>query len=167
MWEFSQHRPSSQSIRRLQLIKEKQHLKLGSAVLFRVLGKCKSLGSRKLFLWYAPQLPEASILGFLILRVLPVHHRGCLQHLLVWWWASCPSWVPSEFAIQAAVRWWHGGCGVLCYGRDRQQCFHWRITSAVQLWEGRRPAYYGTGLSGMTLRRSKGRQSPWSTLPFT
>ena len=35
--------------------------------------------SLKSFFWYAPQLPEASILCFLILSLLRVHHWGWLQ----------------------------------------------------------------------------------------
>ena len=40
------------------------------------MGRCKSLGSLKSFLWYASQLSGASILCFLTLSLLRVHRRG-------------------------------------------------------------------------------------------
>ena len=46
------------------------------------MGRCKSLGSLKLFLWHAPQFSGASILCFLILGLLREHHQGWFS---VWW----------------------------------------------------------------------------------
>ena len=46
---------------------------------FLCMGKCKGLGSMKLFLWYAHQLSGANILGFFILSVLK---DGCRSWLL-------------------------------------------------------------------------------------
>ena len=43
------------------------------------MGKCKSLGSVKSFLWYVPQLSGASFLRFHILSFLRVHHGEWLQ----------------------------------------------------------------------------------------
>ena len=43
------------------------------------MGKCRNLGSWKLFLWYAPQLSGASILYFVILYSLWGHYWGLLQ----------------------------------------------------------------------------------------
>ena len=66
-------------------------------------GKMQSLGSLKSFLRYALQLPEASILCFLILHTLRVHHQGgnscwlldgshpasILSSLWVYCWGAC------------------------------------------------------------------------------
>ena len=149
MWEFLQQRPSSQSI---------------NVVLFCVLGKCKSLGSLKFFLWYAPQPVSwafsslvssrctpgvaATSVGLMvgilsILSSLRVRHPGNCK--VMTWWLQHPLFTDvagNSFFID------------MC------------IMSAVQLWEGRRPTCYGRGLSGMTLRKSRGQQSPWTTLPF-
>ena len=74
---------------KIMLIEENQtsHVKEFSA--FLCMGRCKSLGLLKSFLWYAPQLSGDSILCFLILSSLRVHCRcGCnvmawrLQHPL-------------------------------------------------------------------------------------
>ena len=46
---------------------------------FLCMGRCKSLGSLKSFLWYAPQLSGASILCFHFLSFLRAHHREWLQ----------------------------------------------------------------------------------------
>ena len=43
------------------------------------MGKCKTLGSLKSFLWYAPQLSGASILCSHILSFLRAHHREWMQ----------------------------------------------------------------------------------------
>ena len=43
------------------------------------MGRCRNLGSRKSFLWYAPQLSGASILYFVILYSLWGHYWGLLQ----------------------------------------------------------------------------------------
>ena len=43
------------------------------------MGRCKSLGSLKSFLWYAPQLAGTSILYFHILSLLRAHRREWLQ----------------------------------------------------------------------------------------
>ena len=44
------------------------------------MGRCKSLGSLKSSLWYAPQLSRDSILN-----PLRVHSLGWLQWLVAWW----------------------------------------------------------------------------------
>ena len=43
------------------------------------MGRCRNLGSWKLFLWYAPQLSGASIQCFVILCSLWGHYWGLLQ----------------------------------------------------------------------------------------
>ena len=48
------------------------------------MGRCKSLGSLKSFLWYAPQLSGASILCFHILSFLRVHSWGG-YNVMAWW----------------------------------------------------------------------------------
>ena len=53
------------------------------------MGRCKSLGSLKSFLWYAPQLLGANILCFIhILSFLRAHHREWLQWWLLDGWHS-------------------------------------------------------------------------------
>ena len=52
---------------------------------FYVWEKCKSWGSLKLFLWYAPLLSRASILLFFIWNFLKVHNWGPLHWLQAWW----------------------------------------------------------------------------------
>ena len=43
------------------------------------MGRCKSLGSLRSFLWYAPQLSGASVLCFYLLPFLRAHCREWLQ----------------------------------------------------------------------------------------
>jgi len=52
---------------------------------FLCMGRCKSLGSLKSFLGFAPWLSRASILLFSILKPFRLHHWGQLQWLLSWW----------------------------------------------------------------------------------
>ena len=66
------------NIQRLQLITKNRHLKLMILVLYYV-GRCKSLGSLKLFLWYASQLSRTSILFFSIL----ISHQGIAMRATV------------------------------------------------------------------------------------
>ena len=61
------------------LVKENQISQIKEFGAFLCVGKFKILVSLKSFLSYAPQLSEASILCFQILRSLKLHHWGCLQ----------------------------------------------------------------------------------------
>ena len=62
--EVLQQRTGSLNIKRLLLIKENQTSQVKEFSAFLYMGRCKSLGSLKLFLWYASQLSGASILCF-------------------------------------------------------------------------------------------------------
>ena len=80
---------SSLNIKRLSLIKEKQITQAEEFRAFLYIGRCKSLGSLKSFLWYAPQLLGANILCFIhILSFLRAHHREWLQWWLLDGWHS-------------------------------------------------------------------------------
>ena len=59
------------------LLIKTRYLEESSAFLCK--GRCKSLGSQKLFLWHTPQLSGTSILYFHILSVLRVYHGEWLQ----------------------------------------------------------------------------------------
>ena len=72
------------------------------------MGRFKSLGSLKSFLWYAPQLSGASVLCFPILSPLRVHRWGeavvpdCLMVGILF-----PSSVPSGLTIRGGCSgWW-------------------------------------------------------------
>ena len=74
---------------RLLLIKENQISQVKEFSAFLCMGRCKSLGSLKSFLWYAPQLLGANILCFIhILSFLRAHHREWLQWWLLDGWHS-------------------------------------------------------------------------------
>ena len=80
---------ASLNIKRLSLIKEKQITQAEEFRAFLYVGRCKSLGSLKSFLWYAPQLLGANILCFIhILSFLRAHHREWLQWWLLDGWHS-------------------------------------------------------------------------------
>ena len=58
-------------------------LAAAAAVLFYVWKKCRSLGSLKLFLWCAPQLPGANILCVCVAR--GGFSGGVCSWLMTWW----------------------------------------------------------------------------------
>ena len=75
-----QQKAESLNIKRLLLIKEDQICQAKKFSTFLYMGRCRSLGSLKSFLWYAPQLSEVSILCFHIVSIL----RGnltCKMHI--------------------------------------------------------------------------------------
>ena len=116
---FCSKRPRSRNVKRLLLIKGNQISQVKEFSAFLCMGRCKSLGSLKSYLWYAPQLSGVSILSFLILSFLRVHRWGWLRWLpgrWTWQWAAhlSPSWVPSGLTVWVAVMWWLDGCNVLC-----------------------------------------------------
>ena len=76
-------RPGSWNIERLLLTKENQISQVKEFSAFLCMGRCKSLGSLKSFLWYAPQLSGDSILCFPILSLLRVHRQEWLQRWLL------------------------------------------------------------------------------------
>ena len=59
-------------------IKENQTSQVKEFSAFLCMGRCKSLGLLKSFLWYAPQLSGTSILCFYIPVFLRAHHRKWL-----------------------------------------------------------------------------------------
>ena len=63
----------SLNVKRLLLIKENQISQVKEFSTFLYMGRCRSLGSLKSFLGYAPQLSEARILCFHILSSLKAH----------------------------------------------------------------------------------------------
>ena len=88
----------TQNIKRLLLIKENQTSQVNEFSTFLYMGRCKSLGSLKSFLWYAPSLSGASI------------------------WFCFPSWIPSVRAAAVvdgqraptSCVYWHGRWHSLC-----------------------------------------------------
>ena len=78
MYRLLQQR-ADRNIKRLLLIKENQITQGKEFNTFLFTGRCKSLGSQKSFLWYASQLPGASILYFHFLSFLRSKHREWLQ----------------------------------------------------------------------------------------
>ena len=65
--EVLQQRAGSQNIKNWLLIEENKISQVKKFSTLLCTGRCKSLGSLKSFLWYASQLPGASILCFHIL----------------------------------------------------------------------------------------------------
>ena len=84
-----QGRAGSQNIKRLLLIKENQKSQVKKFSTFLCIGRCKSLGSLKLFLSYAAQLSGASILCFQVLSSPGAHRREWLQSLMAAEHVSC------------------------------------------------------------------------------
>ena len=138
MWEFLQHRPSSQSIRRLQLIKENQTSEVKKYSAFPCIGKVQESG-----------LPE--IIPLICTSATRGQYPG-LSH------PSCPPGAPSWVAaasvglmvgILSSLRVRHpGSCKVMVWWLRHPLLTDMTgnsvftdtcITSAVQLWEGRRP----------------------------
>ena len=76
---------------------------------FLTMGRCKRLGSQKSVLWCAPQLSGASILCFLILRLLRMLHCGVAEGADGWMAASC---FYPEFPQGSH----QGGCNVMAWG---------------------------------------------------
>ena len=92
--------PTTTIIKRLLWIKENQTSPLKEFSTFLWMGRCKSLGSLKSLLWYAPQLSVAWILCFLILSLFRVHPQGWLPRVT----AAAVCW--------AAVMWRFDGCNI-------------------------------------------------------
>ena len=96
-------------------------------------GKMQSLGSLKSFLRYSPQLSGASILCFLILSLLRVHHwgmGGCSSWLLDCGHSWFPSWVPSGLTVWACGL---DGCNILCLP-IWQAAFLVHVSNFLILW---------------------------------
>ena len=91
IYEFLQQRPGGQNFKRLLLIKENPLSGVKEFSAFVCMGRCKSLGSLKSFLCYAPQLSGASILCFLILSSFRAHHRWRGPGGVMWWLEGCSS----------------------------------------------------------------------------
>ena len=108
-------KPGGCNMKRWLFLKENQISQGKEFSAFLCMGICKSLGSLKSLLWYAPQLSGASILCFLILSLRKVHRRGhCSSWLLDGRHSLFASWVPSGLTVGAAVMWWLDGCNSLC-----------------------------------------------------
>ena len=80
-----QQRTGSLNIKRLLLIKENQTSQVKEFSAFLYMGRCKSLGSLKSLLGYAPQLSGAKALCFLILNFFQVRLVRWLQELTARW----------------------------------------------------------------------------------
>ena len=141
MWEFLQHRPSSQSIKRLQLIKENQTSEVKKYSAFPCIGKVQESG-----------LPE--IIPLICTSATRGQYPG-LSH------PPCPPGAPSGVAavsvglmvgilsILSSLRVRHpGSCKVMAWWLRHPLLTDVAgnsvftdicVTSAVQLWEGRRP----------------------------
>ena len=87
--EVLQERAGSLNIKRLLLIKGNHISQVKEFSAFLCMGRCKSLGSLKSFLWYAPQLSGASILCFHTLSFLRAHR--------------CREWLQSDGSQMAGI----------------------------------------------------------------
>ena len=111
--EVLQQRAGSWNIKRLLLIKENQISQVKEFSAFLCMRRCKSLGSLKSFLCYAPQLSGASILCFLILSFLKLHRWGGCSLTMARWPAGIPC-VHPEFPQPYGVAAISDGCYILC-----------------------------------------------------
>ena len=108
----------SLNVKRLLLIKENQISQVKEFSTFLYMGRCRSLGSLKSFLWYAPQLSEARILCFHILSSLKAHQL-MLEGYNHWWlwhpylltWQEIPHFSLESREIKAR------------FGRQQQRCY--------------------------------------------
>ena len=125
------------------------------------MGRWKSLGLLKLFLWYAPHLSGASILCFHILSFLGAHRGGVAA---VWWLLdgrySFPSWVPSGLTSSpSAVATITDDCASFVYWYGRQcsisQFHRWGNQSSEKVVDDRtrqsQNRLAATGLQSCTL----------------
>ena len=107
------------------------------------MGRCKSLGSPKSFLWCAPQLSGACILCFHILSFLKAHQLtiscGCNR----WWLTSSVYWYGRQYSIYQLAAWedsvvrLHRGTETQKRGeslRKREKVNTWTRAEAVQMW---------------------------------
>ena len=108
--------------KRLLLIKENQTSQVKEFSAFLCVGRCKSLGSLKSFLWHEPQLSGASILCFLFLFLFLFLTNGLLELVGVFF----------NFYFILAHRW----LTTLCYFRCTAKWFSYtRIYSfSNSLW---------------------------------
>ena len=115
--------------------RETRHLKEFSVFLY--MGRCKSLGSLKSFLWYAPQLSWPSILFcffvFPILNPLSVHSWGRCSG----WWLDGPTsfvfWHGRRlFFIHRPVLKTHGSCPLVWADRMIERKEIWRLISNLK-----------------------------------
>ena len=123
--EFLQQRPGSQNIKRLLLIKENQLSQFKEFSAFLCMERCKSMGSLKSFLWYAPQLSFRSEYPVLFHPESPQgawwgrgRHSLCLltrQAICIQWHPFISSYVPQCVCV----------CVCVCEGgeeeKDREQ----------------------------------------------
>ena len=101
--EVLQQRVGSLNIRRL-LLKKTRNPKLSA---FLCMGRYKSLGSLKSFLWYIPQLsgPVSWIFTSWVFSGLTIG-SGC-SPIAARWQVFIPSWVPSGLTIGSGCsHWW-------------------------------------------------------------
>ena len=99
------------------------------------MGRCRNLGSWKLFLWYAPQLSGASIQCFVILCSLWGHYWGLLQFV------AGKDWGQEEEG-QQRMKWLYGIISSMGM-------------SLSKLWEivkGRKP--WHTAVHGVTMSQT-------------
>ena len=80
--------------------------------------RCKSLASLKSFLLHASQLSGASIMCFLLLSLLRIHHLGRLQQLTARWQAFFVS-------ILSSLRAHCEGCCNVVSKKIAVVCFDW------------------------------------------
>ena len=100
---------------------------------FLYMGRWKLQGSLKSPLWYASQLPMASILCFLTPSLLKVCICGRLQWLMIWWWAS-GFILSSRRTHQDSCRvmaWWLQHLCLLIW--QATFFFHWHLIDSCKL----------------------------------
>ena len=119
--EVLQQRVGSQNIKRLSSVKENQIAQVKEFSSSLWMGRCKSLGSQKSFLWCAPQLSGASILWLHMLSFLGAHHREWQQSDSCWW-KVC-------FSFRSFLR---------AHRLTLEGCSCWETVTSCVYWDGKK-----------------------------
>ena len=85
-----------------------------NSALILCMGRCKSLGSLKLFLWYAPWLSRASILLFLILNPWRTYSHRSKN--------AVAAGVMAAISFVYWYGWWHSSATLGKLGWNQFQC---------------------------------------------
>ena len=93
-------------------LKKTRHLKFKEFSAFLCIGRCKSLGSLKSFLWHTAPLSGASIHTFWC-WVPPQGVTAAVGYYMAG--ILFLSWIPSGLTFRAAVMWWLDSCSILCF----------------------------------------------------
>ena len=119
--EVLQQKGGSLNIKRWLLTKENQIAQVKEFSSSLWMGRCKSLGSQKSFLWCAPQLSGASILWLHMLSFLGAHHREWQQSDSCWW-KVC-------FSFRSFLR---------AHRLTLEGCSCWETVTSCVYWDGKK-----------------------------